>query len=368
MNLPRRRSRRPGGAARTSLAGTLRIQAEACERVGSPLYAALLVHAAADVERGGPTWQVLHGHESDPGPSALALRLMGAVNRLVLSGEEAALASIYGDPDRDETAAWQAFSSVLERNVDRLRELVELPVQTNEVGRCAALLPGFLTVAGETGLPLRLLEVGASAGLNLRWDRYRYISEGLSWGPSDSPVAITFELRGEVVFPVPVEVEIAERRGCDAAPVDPATPEGHLDLLAYVWPDQANRIERLHGALGVATGLPVAVDREGAAAWLERILDARTPGRATVVFNSFVLQYLAEEELTAFQRCLEAAGERATENEPLAWLRMEHGGEWADVRLQTWPDGHDRQLARAGYHGTPVLLTPTIAPSSGTRA
>ena len=359
MNASRTRSGHTDDDAKTSLAGTLRFQAEACKRVGSPLYAALLGRAAADVERGGPTWEVLRGHEGDPGPSALALRLMGAVNRLVLRGDEPALAAIFSDPDRDEVAAWQAFSSVLERNGESLRQLVELPVQTNEIGRCAALLPGFLTVSGETGLPLRLLEVGASAGLNLRWDRYCYVAEELVWGPLDSSVTITVEFQGEMRFPAPPEIEIAERRGCDAAPIDPTTPEGHLDLLAYVWPDQVDRIERLRGALGIAAELAVPIDREGAATWVERVLGERSPGRATVLFNSFVLQYLSEEELAAFHRHVQEAGERATQEEPLAWLRMEQGGEWADVRLATWPGGKDHQLARAGYHGTPVMLPIT---------
>jgi hypothetical protein len=36
------------------------------------------------------------------------------------------------------------------------------------------LIGGFLRVAAMTRRPLRLLEVGSSAGLNLRWDHYRY--------------------------------------------------------------------------------------------------------------------------------------------------------------------------------------------------
>jgi hypothetical protein len=339
------------------LAARLRFQAEACERVGSPLYADLLGHAAADVEAHGPTWEVLCGHERDPGSSALGLRLMGAVNRLVLRGDEPALAAIYKAGNRDESAAWQTFSSVLERNVKTLRQLVDLPVQTNEVGRCAALLPGFLTVAAEANLPLRLLEAGASAGLNLRWDRYRYLAEGFAWGPTDSPVKIDFELqKGGVSFPTPLRVDIAERQGCDAAPIDPATQEGSLTLLAYVWPDQPARVERLRAALDVAAEISVSIDREGAASWVERKLAERSSGRATVLYHSIVTQYLREEELAAFQRHVRKAGEQATDDAPLSWLRMEPAGEWADVRLATWPGGEDRHLARVGYHGCPVKL------------
>lgn len=162
---------------------------------------------------------------------------MGAINRLVLSGGEPALARIYEGPGVDPAAAWKAFSTALSGNREELRELIDLPVQTNEVGRCVALLFGFLAVAGETGLPLRLLEIRASAGLNLRWDRYRYEAGGFAWGPADSQVQVKFELGGEAPTP-PTEVEIAERHGCDAAPIDPSSPAGRQTILAYIWPDQ----------------------------------------------------------------------------------------------------------------------------------
>jgi hypothetical protein len=333
----------------------LRIQGAHCERIGSPLYAGLLERAAADFEASGPTATVLRGHEDDDADSMLALRLLGAVNRLVLRGEEPDLAALYGSAERDPEATWAAFRAVLERDAELLSRLVERPVQTNEVGRCAALLPGFFAIAAEMGLPLRLLEVGASAGLNLCWDRYRYSAEGFEWGPADSPLTLEFELRG----PAPSDpgVEVAARRGCDAAPVDPTSPAGRETLLAYVWPDQTERVERLRAALGLAAAVPVDLDREGAAAWIDRMLAAPATGQATVVCHSIVLQYLSEAERAAFEARLGEAAGRAGAEAPLAWLRMEPAGELAEVRLTTWPGGEDRLVARAGYHGTPVELT-----------
>ena len=155
------------------LAAVLRQQETWCARLGSPLYAALLGAAAGDVEMGGPTLAVLAGHDDDPLGSALALRLLGAVHCLVLDGRAPALARHYpsagGDAGPD--GAWPAFRDLLEAQRDTVRTLVDRPVQTNEAGRSAALLGGFFTVARETGLPLRLLELGSSAGLNLRWIR-----------------------------------------------------------------------------------------------------------------------------------------------------------------------------------------------------
>ena len=202
--------------------------------IGSELYAGLLERAVADVGRLGPTWDILRGHEDDPRFSVLGLRLLGGVNRLMLTGREPALADAYDTGNAP--AAWDRFHDVLRRNADELRDSLDLPVQTNEVGRCAALLFGFAEVATETGLPLRLLEVGASAGLNLRWDRYRYRASGFSWGPKDSTVELKFELEGKSPPSLPASIEIASRQGCDASPIDPVTTAGRLTLLTYIWP------------------------------------------------------------------------------------------------------------------------------------
>lgn len=340
-------------SAETAIAGQLRWQAEMCGKIGSPLYAGLLERAAVDVESGGPVGEPLRGHENDPQLSVLGLRLMGAVNRLVLTGREPALADAYADGD--PASAWEVLRDVVSRNGAELHNLVELPVQTNEVGRCNALLFGFMAVSSETGLPLRLLEVGASAGLNLRWDRYRYSAGDFSWGPAGSPVRLGFELEGEPPG-FPPTVEIAARHGCDASPIDPTTAEGRLTLLAYVWPDQADRIARMQAALKVASELPIEIDREPAALWTKRMLSEPMPGQATVLYHSIVSQYLGDEERDAFQVNIQTAGERATKEAPLAWLRMEPGGERADVHLTIWPGGETRHLARVGYHGSPVEL------------
>ncbi|HEY5709523.1 MAG TPA: DUF2332 domain-containing protein [Solirubrobacterales bacterium] len=339
--------------AQESIAGQLQWQAEACRMIGSPLYAALLERAAADVEARGPVWEVLRSHEGDPRFSVLGLRLLGTVNRMAITGREPELAAAY--EARDASRAWKALRDAIERNAAELRPLVDLPVQTNEVGRCNALLFGFLTVAAETDIPLRLLEVGASAGLNLRWDRFGYRANGFAWGPSDSPLQLGFELEGTPPA-LPATVEVAERRGCDANPVDALTPEGRLTLLSYVWPDQPERIARMRAALTVAEKVPVTIEHETAAAWTERMLAEAASGQATVLYHSIVSQYLSDDERETFFGHVRAAGERASADAPLAWLKMEPADDRANLELTTWPGGETRRLARVGYHGSPVEL------------
>jgi hypothetical protein len=330
----------------------LRLQARACEALGSPLYGHLLSRAAEDFEAGGPTFAVLRGHDGEG--SALALRLMGAVHRLVLRGEAPALATLYADPDRDPALAWSAFAELLAGRREDLRELVRLPVQTNEVGRCAALLPGFLAVAAGTGLPLRILELGASAGLNLRWDRYRYELDGFRWGPAGSPLTISAELRGRP--PTAVGASVAERRGCDPSPIAATTAAGRETLLAYPWADQPHRRHRAEAALDLARQTPAAVDRSPAGPWLRERLCEAVDGVATVAFHSIVMQYVPSPERAAIAAMLREAGEAADPRAPLAWLRMEPAGERADLRLTVWPSGEEIHLGRAGYHGDPVEL------------
>ena len=330
-------------------------QAEWCERLGSSLYSILLRHAATDVQAAGVCSAVLHNHDEDPPDSALALRFLGAIHRLVLQGKAPQLAACYpsvgGDSNCDDL--WPRFRAVVQLHQAVLHELVDRPVQTNEVGRCAALLGGFLEVVRQTGLPLRLLEVGAAGGLILRWDQYRYEAEGESWGDSHSPVRIKCEFGGEYPrFDVIAKVE--ERRGCDASPIDPGTEEGRLTLQSYVWPDQVDRFRQLEGAIDVARRVSATVDQGNAPDWVEAALAQGVPGVATVVYHSIVWQYLSDVDRARFERVMAVAAQAATPKKPLAWLRFEPGGNDAEVRLQLWPGGKDRLLARSGFHGKPV--------------
>src|SRR5690348_5227096 len=204
-------------------------QAEWCRNLGSPLYSKLLHAAADDVRSQGACWELLRGHHNDPPGSALALRFLGSVHRLVLEGQAPMLAECYPSTAGDSNRAdlWPRFLSTVQQHATRLRILINNPVQTNEVGRCAALLGGFLEIARLTGLPLCLLEIGASAGLILRWDHYFYQAVDAAWGDPKSPVRFS----GAFANPHPVfsvTVNIAERRGCDASPIDPASKEGAL--------------------------------------------------------------------------------------------------------------------------------------------
>jgi len=110
----------------------------------------------------------------------------------------------------------------------------------------------------------------------------------------------------------------------------------------------------LEAALRAAARDPVTIDRAPAGAWLQARLGEGGFQVATVVFQSLLFQYLDDAERERVRAAVEQAGAAATADAPLAWLRMEPGGDQADVRLRTWPDGEDALVARSGYHGRPV--------------
>jgi hypothetical protein len=336
------------------VAARLREQADACRTLGSPLYAGLLDRAAQDVEVGGPTWEILRGHEDDPWESMLPLRLTGSMHRLALQGKAPVLARRYASDQATSSEAWPEFLKVLTDHQEELRQLIERPVQTNEVGRAAILLGGFVLVAEETRLPLRCLEVGASAGLNLRWDHYGYESGGMTWGSPESRVRFTDVF--EEARPPNAPFDVVERRGCDLRPIDPASEEGRLTLLSYVWPDQSERLKRLRAALEIARSTPVTVDKADALDWIERYLARPTPGRATILFHSITALYFESAYRLRFSEMIERAAERATLEAPLAWLSLEFemDKDRFATRLRLWPGGEDRLIALSGPHGPPV--------------
>ncbi len=350
----------PAAHEAVPLAEVIGRQRRACERTGSGLYVTLLDAMAADVDGDGPCAPVLRAHEGDSLGSALALRFLGAVHWLVLAGEAPDLARHYpsagGKPGPSLVADFRAM--VADRSAD-IEARIDRPVQTNEVGRSAVLAPGYVEVARRSGLPLRILEVGASAGLNLRWDHFWYDTGESSFGDPASPVRFEGVWRGEAPRFDGTEVEVAERAGCDASPIDVSTEEGRLQARSYVWPDQPDRHERLDAALSVAARVPATIDEGDLGTWAEARLAEPAPGLATVVAHSIVWQYVAPPSRDRLRFALRRAGVAATPEAPVAWLRMEPAGAVADLRLTLWPGGEEHVLATSEYQGPPVYWAAT---------
>ncbi len=336
-----------------SLPDWFRAQGEQCAKMGSPIYAELLDRAAADLERGGPFADLVAGYRGHPALDALPFRIFGRVHALVLEGRAPGLARFYPSAGGafEPEGAWRALLQVAGDERDSLREAAERGrVQTNEVLRSTALLPGFLRVASRTRLPLRLREIGASAGLNLLFDRYRFALGPHAWGDPGS--ALRLETAWEGAAPdLDARLRVADRRGCDVAPIDVRLPGERVRLLSYVWPDQCERLERMRAAMEIVSAEAPVLDTEPAGEWVAREVAPRE-GFATVLFHSVMWWYVPEEERARITRAMEAAGAAARPDAPVAWLRMEGANlDEAEIRLRLWPAGEDTLLGAAHYHG-----------------
>jgi hypothetical protein len=326
------------------------------------LYGHLMRAMADDWERGGPVREICAGWEDAPAGSVVQLRLLAGLFRLVLRGEAPELLAYYaclgGTAPPQE--AWPEVRRVLAVHVPELREALEVAPQTNEPGRSSALLVGLFASVERSGLSeVRLFEVGASAGLNLLVDQYWIQGEGWTHGPGDSAVRLYDAVRGPVE---PRAVAIVERRGCDLAPIDPRSEEGRLRLRSFVWPWQLTRHDRLAGALEIASRHPVAVDRAGAADWLEARLDPPPdPATVTVVWQSVTGQYWPRDEVERVDELVRSAADRM----PIVRVAMEYPPEDAPPGGPTLTmsagGGPAEVIADVVDHGGPVTARAGMA-------
>jgi len=345
------------------IGGLFRARAAVLERDGrSRLYVELMRGAGDDADAGGIVATIFAGDPATAG-SVPELRLLAALHHVVLSGGAPQLARFYPSAggDAPPADAWPVAQHTIAEQADLIRELARRTVQTNEPGRCVCLYGGLLWLSERHGLPVRLLEIGASAGLNLNADRFRYVVGGQPLGdPAGSPEFEEPWTGRPVADPAAAaaRLRVAERAGCDQAPIDATTDEGRLSLQSYIWPDEPERIARVAQAAAVAVRHPVCVQRRSAAAWLlERLAEPR-PGQLTVIWQSVVNQYLDEGERDAIRSAFASAA-----GGPFAWLTLEPppaggGGGRFELRCRERPEdngsGVARLLAHTGYHGPPV--------------
>lgn len=337
----------------------LRLQAKACERFGSPFNGALVGRIAEDYAEDGPVAGLLAPWaEADLKTildEAAPIRIANTFNHLAMGGEAAELTAVWPRPDAmpDPEVAWKAARDAIEPHRPMLEAFLTHEPQTNEVGRTAILLGGFLEVAARTGLPLRVFEVGASAGLNQFWDRFHYqLGPTDTWGDPASPVRIVTDWQGGPAQ-LDAAVQVIERSACDRRPTDLSDAVQRRRLLACIWPDQFDRQSRSRAAIDLALANGVQVDEADALAWTRSNV-APEVGAATVLYHSVFWQYLPAATQAGLTETIRALGAAARPEAPFAWLRMEPSAEnlaLFELRLTLWPTGEEFLLAEAHTHG-----------------
>ena len=330
-------------------------QADACDELGSPFTARLCRLAAERFSgMGGPVPSLIMTWPEDRiRPDALALRFCGGLHALKRRGH-GPLAAVYPPAKISDDALWQAVAEAMAEEAAFITQRMQSAPQTNEVRRSAALFPAFALIAARfPGKELVLSEIGASAGLNLMWDRYAY-RLGDRHVPSATGEA-PFEIAPDWTGPLPPDaaITVSERAGCDLNPLNASNSEDCERLLSYIWADQADRLERTEKALALARATGVSVEKADAVEWLRERLAVSRPGKVHIVYHTIAWQYLPFAARKEGERLLAEAGARADNNAPLCRLAMEadEDKQGAGLTLTIWPGGERLKLGRADFHG-----------------
>ncbi|HEY5154755.1 MAG TPA: DUF2332 domain-containing protein, partial [Acidimicrobiales bacterium] len=311
----------------------------------SPLYEHLARHIAR--ERWIPAFVSRHNRSPFAG-----VLFLDCVRELTMVQPSLTLARHYesvvagGDPLQPDP--WPLFREVVLTHHQHLADqLRHRAIQTNEVGRSAALLPAFALVAQRFERPLALIEIGASAGLNLFFDRFHidYGTAGQA-GPADATVRLHCEVRGPLLPPVPTRSpDVVSRLGIDLSPVDVTDPDAARWLEACLWPDVPHRVERFRAALELARADPPELWAGNAVDLVARAVEAVPPGAVACLDATWVLAYFSEAERDQLHATLDHLGAERT----IAFVTAEYEGNTPWVPEPTRP-------ASAADHSSPTLL------------
>ena len=345
-------------------------QKQACDLLGSPLTRDIVGFCGADFVANGPVANLVRGWQGDPLNDNVPLRLAGFVHHTALSGDAslngffASCDGAYHDSDRVtlETAMRDLFS----REEKAARRFLRSAPQTNETARSAMLLLAFSEISKRFAMPLRLREMGASAGLNMFFDRFHYTLQTdngtRDWGDKKSPLSLEATWRGTPPD-LTDKIEVASRRGCDLFPVDISNADARLKLQSWIWGDMPERRARLLAALQIADTAPPQIDRADAAGWVAAQIMQRPVGEVTVLYHSIVWPYLDVSQRFAIESAFAQAGEDVRPDAPLVWLKMDGRelGTIARLSYRIWsgengPQGEEVIIGPCHPHGVDLEI------------
>ena len=331
----------------------IRWQAEHCRRNNAPVTARLIDAQVPLMKSDTLVGRCIANWPGLPLEDAMPLRLTGGFHHLLLTGDEARLEPVYRGEITEQLAVDAIVAAVTADHDARLLPWLDGPPQTNEAGRSASFMAGLMWLSGRLGPRFELNELGASAGINSMMDRYHYNLGGVNRGPNASPMQIKPEWRG----PPPPDhpVEIVAIKGCDQAPIDLSDPDAALRVKSYVWPENTDRIVRMDAAIKLAAQKRPDIVQADALDWvIERLSAPQSAGVTRVINHSIVWQYIPADKRAAITSAIEAAGAKATQEKPLAWMMLETNRDTFahELTIRYWPGGEAAVLlGQAQAHG-----------------
>lgn len=276
-------------------------------RTTAPVSARILSELAGELDRGGEVAELLCSHTAVHSP-LFGVQALAGVRLLMLSGRAPELcrrftsahaAAMAGDSESAALLAWLAARTAIIENPGEILAALDRTVQQHQPKTAGYLLRGLTMI----GAPrVRLLELGACAGLNLILDRYRWFGLGWEWGEKDSPVRLA------AAGPRPADLEIVDRAGCDLQPRDPSDPRHAMILHSFIPPEHDSQRWDLDDAVELAAKVGVHVERAPAGRWLrENLVPPAEQNVQTVVWHSSFWPYLSEDERNEIETTLTAA-------------------------------------------------------------
>jgi len=328
-------------------------QGRSCSKLGSPFMGQLMSVLAPRLARGGAVYDRINQWEGDITPSggSVPLRVAGGLHHLVLSGMAPALGAVYPPAQVNDTTLVTAVEATFADHAEFFDQWLDSPPQTNEVRRAAVMIAAAHWLTARHPLPLRLSELGASAGLNLGFDHFALATGPATLGSTQAALTLRPDWSGPA--PDPQKIQVADRRGVDLRPILTADAGDRLRLLSYLWPDQPDRLTMTNAAISVARKLGTIVDPGDAADWLEARLATPALGHLHLVFHTIAWQYFPPATAKRCHHVIQEAGARATQDAPFAWLGMEADGfdDGAAITLHLWPGAVRFDLGRVDFHG-----------------
>lgn len=327
-------------------------QGRACSSLGSPFMSRLMDLFAQRLAPGTLVSDHLFNWPGDPAidKDNAPLRLAGALHALKLQGH--ALGDVYPPQTARDDALWDAVQEAISDHENQIMTWLAHPPQTNEVRRSAALMAALAMIEQRHRLPVELLELGTSGGLNLRLDQFHLHTPNGTIGPKGSAVSLSPEWSGTPPEDLQLP-HIVRRAGVDIAPLNPADAGDQLRMLAYIWADQCDRLDRTRSAFEIAIAHPVETATEDAGTWLARQLACPCDGLLRVVFHTVAWQYFPAKSAQLAKDAMKS------HKGPLVQLSMESdGGLGAALTLTTFPNGTVELLGRVDFHGRWIEWLP----------
>ncbi len=271
----------------------------------------------------------------------MPLRMAGGLHHLFLTGAAPELGAIYARrTDRSGRRSTQLVLGVVAQVRRAAAAVARWAAADQRGGRAASIMAGLLWLAQRLGPRFELNEIGASAGVNTMMERYFFDLGGTrvgrrSFADADrARMARLCRRRPRSWRSLQSEARISLRSICPIA-------AQALRLKSYVWPEATERMQRIDAAIALAGKQPPDLVRADAGEWVPRILALpQEEGVTRVLYHSIMWQYMPISTRESIVAAMEAAGEKATGERPLAWIQLETNRVTFnhELAVRFWPD------------------------------